>query len=77
MEREEYRQKAEWERARYIAKSIVSVQVAKKDRAKIDKAFALPWDSGEAKKEKVMSYTTPEEMAEIEAEMLRQAKKLR
>lgn len=48
----EFQQKQHWERARYMARAIVSVQVAKKDRSKLDQAFALPWDQGHKSTEK-------------------------
>lgn len=76
-EREEYRQKAEWERARYIAKSIVGVQVDRKDKHKVEQAFRLPWDGENTKKTRLAYDNAPEQMQDIEEEMLRAAKKIK
>jgi hypothetical protein len=40
-------EKGAWERARFVASSIVYVMVPKKEHHKLDAAFAMPWDSSE------------------------------
>ena len=74
-EEQELRTKQGWEQARYIAKAIVSIQVQKKDRSKLDKAFSLPWDN-DGKKTAKAEKLTPEEIEKQEAETIRIAKKL-
>lgn len=59
-----------------MAKAIVSVQVSKKDRGKIDKAFKLPWDDGEPGKKKDLAYSL-EDLQQMDAETARTAKKIK
>lgn len=72
----EWQEKQSWERARYVAKAAVSVHVGKKDRSKLDKAFALPWDGENGKRPARVKKLTPEELAKQEAETQRIAKKM-
>lgn len=72
----EFQERQQWERARYIAKACVSVHVDKKDRSKLDKVFALPWDGETGKRTPRVKKLSPEELAKQEAETMRLAKKL-
>lgn len=69
---DEYELKQAWERARYMAKAIVSVHVGKKDRSELDRAFALPWDSD---RRGSLSYTA-EDFERMEAEARRDAQRM-
>ena len=74
-ELEEMSFKAGWERARYIAKAIVSVNVGKKDRAKLDQAFELPWDHEGGGRTRKLAYSL-EELEAMEAGAERTAERM-
>lgn len=63
------------ERARYMAKAIVSIHVPKEDTAKLEEAFALPWDKP-AERVIKLKKLTPEERKKEELETIRLGKKL-
>jgi len=67
--------KKDLECARYIAKPIVSVQVDKKSKGKLDKAFELPWDKDKKGRKKRRKLTL-EEIRKEEEKTIRFAKKL-
>lgn len=77
-EAEGFKQRQEWERSRYVARSVVSALVPVKDKGKLDKAFSLPWDGENKKEKKKLAYDdSPEALALIEKEAIRNAKKIK
>lgn len=64
--REQFRQRQEWERARYLAKTIAYMNTTKKEKNKVDTAFTLPWDKDGGKAYKKKAFDPEQDRKEME-----------